>query len=213
MFPLSERNQFLIYMNMPDGTAISETEASAMEVSRWLANAKENPEIASHIAYIGEGGPRFYFTHTPVPPVPASAFFLVNTKDYRGTVGAAERAWKYLYQNHPEASFEIKRLAVGSVACGIVAVEISWPDADRLLAFGEEVRSLFRRAPGIRETDDDWGNKVIKVVVDINQDRVRRLGITSEETTQMLKTYFTGSAVSTYRGGDNTIPIVLRTGA
>jgi multidrug efflux pump subunit AcrB len=42
---------------------------------------------------------------------------------------------------------------------------------------------------------------------------VRRLGITSEEITQMLKTYFTGSAVSTYREGDNTIPIVLRAGA
>lgn len=213
MFPLSERNQFLIYMNMPDGTAISETEARALEVSRWLASAKENPEIASHIAYVGEGGPRFYLTLTPVPPDPASAFFLVNTMDYQGAVRAAERAWKYLYQNHPEASFEIKRLAMGSVESGIVEVEISGPDADRLLALGEEVRSLFRRAPGIREYDDDWGNKVIKVVVDINQDRARRLGITSEEITQMLKTYFTGSAVSTYREGDNTIPIVLRAGA
>jgi multidrug efflux pump subunit AcrB len=213
MFPLSERNQFLIYMNMPDGTAISETEARALEVSRWLASAKENPEIADHIAYVGEGGPRFYLTLTPVPPDPASAFFLVNTKDYQGAVRAAERAWKYLYQYHPEASFEIKRLAMGSVESGIVEVEISGPDADRLLALGAEVRSLFRRAPGIRENDDDWGNKVIKVVVDINQDRVRRLGITSEEITQMLKTYFTGSAVSTYREGDNTIPIVLRAGA
>jgi multidrug efflux pump subunit AcrB len=213
MFPLSERNQFLIYMNMPDGTAISETEARALEVSQWLASAKENPEVASHIAYVGEGGPRFYLTLTPVPSDPASAFFLVSTKDYQGAVRAAERAWKYLYQNHPEASFEIKRLAMGSVESGIVEVEISGPDADRLLALGEEVRSLFRRAPGIRENDDDWGNKVIKVVVDINQDRVRRLGITSEEITQMLKTYFTGSAVSTYREGDNTIPIVLRAGA
>jgi multidrug efflux pump subunit AcrB len=213
MFPLSERNQFLIYMNMPDGTAISETEARALEVSQWLASAKENPEVDSHIAYVGEGGPRFYLTLTPVPPDPASAFFLVNTKDYQGAVRAAERARKYLYQNHPEASLEIKRLAMGSVESGIVEVEISGPDADRLLALGEEVRSLFRRAPGIRENDDDWGNKVIKVVVDINQDRVRRLGITSEEITQMLKTYFTGSAVSTYREGDNTIPIVLRAGA
>jgi multidrug efflux pump subunit AcrB len=28
MFPLSERNQFLIYMDMPDGTDISQTETS-----------------------------------------------------------------------------------------------------------------------------------------------------------------------------------------
>ena len=30
MFPLSERNQFLVYMNMPDGTDISQTEARAL---------------------------------------------------------------------------------------------------------------------------------------------------------------------------------------
>jgi len=213
MFPLSERNQFLIYMNMPDGTDISETEARALEVSRWLANSKENPEIASHILYVGDGGPRFYLTLTPVSPDPASAFFLVNTKDYQGAIRAADRAWKYLYQDHPEARFKIKRLAMGAVEAGIVEVEISGTDANRLLALSERVRSLFQAAPGIRDNDDDWGNKLLKVVIDINQDRVRQLGITSEEITQTLKTYFSGSPVSIYREGDNTIPIALRASA
>jgi multidrug efflux pump subunit AcrB len=213
MFPLSERNQFLIYMNMPDGTDISQTETRALEISRWLADPKQNPEIVSNILYIGDGGPRFYLTLTPVPPDPATAFFLVNTKDYQGAIRAGDRAWKYLYENHPEARFKIKRLAMGSVEAGIVDVEISGPDADRLLALGAQVRSLFQAAPDIRDNDDDWGNKVLKVVIDINQDRVRQLGITSEEITQMLKTYFSGSAVSIYREGDNNIPITLRAGA
>ena len=213
MFPLSERNQFLIYMNMPDGTDISQTETRALEISKWLADPKQNPETASNILYIGDGGPRFYLTLTPVPPDPAGAFFLVNTKDYQGAIRAADRAWKYLYENHPEARFKIKRLAMGSVEAGIVDVEISGPNADRLLALGAEVRSLFQAAPGIRDNDDDWGNKVLKVVIDINQDRVRQLEMTSEEITQTLKTYFSGSAVSIYREGDNTIPIELRAGA
>ena len=212
MFPLSERNQFLIYMNMPDGTDIAETEISSLAISKWLADPKENPEIESHILYIGDGGPRFYLTLTPVPPDPAAAFLLVNTRDYQGAIRAADRAWKFLYENYPEARFKIKRLAMGSVESGIVDVEISGPDADRLLALGAQVRSLFQAAPGIRDNDDDWGNKVLKVVIDINQDRVRQLGITSEEITQMLKTYFGGSAVSIYREGDNTIPIALRAG-
>jgi multidrug efflux pump subunit AcrB len=213
MFPLSERNQFLIYMNMPDGTEISETEARAREISKWLADPAENPEIASQILYVGDGGPRFYLTLTPVPPDPAAAFFLVNTKNYQGAVRAGDRAWQYLYEKHPEARFKIKRLAMGAVESGIVDVEISGPDADRLLALGAQVRSLFQASPDIRDNDDDWGNKILKVVIDINQDRARQLGITSEEITQMLKTYFAGSAVSIYREGDNTIPIMLRAGA
>ncbi len=213
MFPLSERNQFLIYMNMPDGTDISQTETRALEISKWLSDPKQNPEIVSNIFYVGDGGPRFYLTLTPVPPDPASAFFLINTKDYQGAIRAAERAWKYLYENHPEARFKIKRLAMGSVEAGIVDLEISGPDADRLLALGAQARSLLQTAPDIRDNDDDWGNKVLKVVIDINQDRVRQLGITSEEITQTLRTYFNGSAVSIYREGDNTIPITLRAGA
>ena len=212
MFPLSERNQFLVYMNMPDGTDISETEASALEVSKWLADPAANPEVANHILYVGDGGPRFYLTLTPVPPDPASAFFLVNAKDYEGAIRAADRAWEYLYENHPEARFKIKRLGMGSVEAGIVDVEISGPDADRLLALGQQVRSLFQGAPGIQDNDDDWGNKVIKVVVDIVQDRVRQLGMTSEEIAQRLGTYFTGTTVSTYREGDTLIPIALRGG-
>ena len=86
-----------------------------MEISKWLADPKQNPEIASNILYIGDGGPRFYLTLTPVPSDPAGAFFLVNTKDYQGAIRAGDRAWKYLYENHPEARFKIKRLAMGSV--------------------------------------------------------------------------------------------------
>jgi multidrug efflux pump subunit AcrB len=213
MFPLSERNQFLIYMNLPDGTDISETEARALEVSKWLGDRRENPEIASDMLYVGDGGPRFYLTLTPVPPDPAAAFFLVNATDYQGAIRAADRAWKYLYENHPEARFKIKRLAMGSVESGIVEVEISGPDANRLLALGEQVRFILRGTRGIRDNDDDWGNKVLKVEIDINQDRARQLGITSEEITQMLKTYFSGSAVSVYRENDITIPIVLRAGS
>jgi multidrug efflux pump subunit AcrB len=213
MFPLSERNQFLIYMNMPDGTDISQSQTRALEISKWLGDRAQNPEIASHILYVGDGGPRFYLTLTPVAPDPASAFFLINTKDYEGAVRAADRAWNYLYSNHPEARFKIKRLAMGSVESGIVDVEISGPDADRLLALSGQVQSLFSAAPGIRDNEDDWGNKLIKVVIEIDQDRARQLGITYEEITQLLNTYFSGAAVSIYREGDNLIPIVLRAGA
>ncbi len=213
MFPLSERNQFLIYMNMPDGTDISQTEARALEISGWLGDKAVNPEIANQVVYVGDGGPRFYLTLTPVASDPASAFFLINANDYQGAVRAADRAWNYLYANHPEARFKIKRLAMGSVESGIVDVEISGPDADRLLALSAQARSLFQAAPGIRDNDDDWGNKIVKIVVEIDQDRARQLGVTSEEVTQLLNTYFTGAAVSIYREGDNLIPIVLRAGA
>ena len=43
MFPLSERNQFLIYMNMPDGTDISRTETERWKSPRWLGDRTKIP--------------------------------------------------------------------------------------------------------------------------------------------------------------------------
>jgi multidrug efflux pump subunit AcrB len=53
MFPLSERSQFPVYMNMPDGTDISQTEVRAREIERWLGDKAANPEITSEILYVG----------------------------------------------------------------------------------------------------------------------------------------------------------------
>src|SRR6202051_3753261 len=195
------------------GPTFPKPRPAPLDFSKGLGNTAPNPEIASHILYVGDGGPRFYLTLPPVAPDPASACSLINTKDYEGAVRAADRAWNYLYADHPEARFKIKRLAMGSVESGIVEVEIAGPDADRLLTLGARVRSLFQAAPGIRDNDDDWGNKILKVVIEIDQDRARQLGITSEDIRQLLDTYFSGSAVSIYREGDNLIPIVLRAGA
>src|SRR3979411_1076077 len=148
---------------MPEGTDVSRTEAKALEISRWLGDKAQNSEIANNIVYIGDGGPRFYLTLTPVAPDPASAFFLINANDYAGAVRAADRAWKYLYANHPEARFKVKRLAMGAVESGIVDVELSGPDPDRLLSLSERARSLLQAAPNVRDNDDDWGNKIVKV--------------------------------------------------
>jgi Cu/Ag efflux pump CusA len=87
------------------------------------------------------------------------------------------------------------------------------PDGDRLLALGKRVRSLLAAAPDVRDNDDDWVNKIVKVAVEIDQDRARQLGVTSEEVARLLNTYFSRTAVSIYREGDNAIPIVLRAGA
>ena len=49
-------------MNMPDGTDISQTEVRSLEIARWLGDKAANPEIASEVLYVGDGGPRFYLT-------------------------------------------------------------------------------------------------------------------------------------------------------
>lgn len=212
MFPLSERNQFVIYMDMPNGTAISRTEESALAIDAWLRDTTANPEITDTTLYIGDGGPRFYLALNPADAIPSSAFFLINTAEFTGAVTAAKRAQRFLLENHPEGRFKIKRLAMGGSESGIVEIKISGPDADTLMANAKAVEAAFAGAPGIVQNENDWGNKSIKIVFDIAQDKARELGVTSESISDLMEAYFSGSTVSTYREGNDSIPIVVRAG-
>jgi multidrug efflux pump subunit AcrB len=210
MFPLSERNQYLIYMDMPKGTSITRTEEEALSVQQWLADKEENPEVADTTIYVGDGGPRFYLSLNPGDVDPASAFILVNTHDFDGALIASKRAQRYLLEQHPAARFKIKRLSMGGSESGIVDIKISGPNVDRLLVLADEVEKQFSKAPGMVQNENDWGNKVFKIVVDIAQNKARDIGVTSENVSQIMDSFYSGSDVSQFREGTYSIPIMLR---
>lgn len=210
MFPLSDRNQVLIYQEMPKGTDISATERSALDVAQWLIDEEINPEIDNHVLYIGAGGPRFYLALNPIDTATESAFYLVNIDTFENAVAFAKKAQRHLIENHPEARFKIKRLSMGAGESGNVKAEISGPQLDGLLSLANQVEVAFRSVPGISENENDWGEKILKVVIDVDQDKARRTGISSESMSQLLSAYFDGLNLSDYREDDQSIPIVLR---
>ena len=210
MFPYSERADFLIYMDMPKDAAISGTERLALRVQDWLADGTVNPGVENTTIYVGDGGPRFYLSLDPADPDPASAFFAVNTTSLEATIETADRARRVFIEQFPEARFRVSRLSQGGAESGIVDVEISGPDADVLMAAAAEIEAAFDAAPYLVKNESDWGNKVVKVVIDIAQDRAREFGITSEEISEVMDAYFSGTTYSVFRDGDEQIPIVLR---
>lgn len=210
MFPLSERNQFLIYLDMPRGTAITATEQEALQVTQWLTDKNINPEISNVTTYVGDGGPRFYLALNPADTNPASAFLLINTDTYEGALAASTRAQRYLIEQRPAARYKIKRLAMGGSESGIVEIKINGPDANRLLELANEVEAGFSTAQNLVQNENDWGNKSLKIVVNVAQDKARELGVTSQDISEIMEAYFSGTTISDFREGDDTIPIVLR---
>ncbi len=210
MFPLSERSEYMIYLDMPKGTSISRTEEEALAVEKWLLNKSENEEVVNTTIYVGDGGPRFYLALSPADVNPASAFILVNTKDAAGAIKAGNRAKQYLIENHPAARFKVKRLSMGGAESGIVEIKLKGPDLDHLLAMAKDVEAAFDTVPHIGQNENDWGNKSLKIVIDIAQNKAREFGITSQEISDVMDTYFSGTSYSTFRDGSESIPIVLR---
>ncbi|MEO1609391.1 MAG: efflux RND transporter permease subunit [Pseudomonadota bacterium] len=210
MFPLGERAEFLVYMDMPKGTSISETERQASRANAWLSDKSVNPDVVNTTIFVGDGGPRFYLALDPADRDPTSAFMVVNTTSHAAAVETAERARRHFIEKHPEARFRITRLSMGGSESGIVDIKIIGPDPDALMQAAAKVTAGFAKLPKLVKNEDDWGNKIIKVVVDISQDKARELGVTSKEISEIMEAYFSGTQYSVFREGDEQIPIVLR---
>ena len=210
LFPLSQRSDFLVYLDMPKGTAIEETRSKALEVENWLRNAEVNPEVRDTTIYVGDGGPRFYLGLDPAETDPSSAFFVVNTLSFDGAVTMEKRARRYLAENFPSARARLTRLSMGGNESGIVEIEITGPDAEVLLGAADKVNAAFADVPNLVRNEDDWGNKTVKIVIDVAQDKARELGITSEDISRVMDTFFSGATYSTFREGTDAIPIVAR---
>lgn len=210
LFPLSQRSDFLVYLDMPKGTAIEETRAQALAVEQWLRDSEVNPEVRDTTIYVGDGGPRFYLGLDPAETDPASAFFVVNTTGFDEAKIMEQRARRYLTENFAAFRPRLTRLSMGGTESGIVEIRITGPDGDVLMEAAETVKSGFAQIPNLVRNEDDWGNKSIKMVIDIAQDKARELGITSQDVSGAMDTFFSGATYSTFREGTDAIPIVAR---
>jgi len=209
-FPLGDRNQFLVYLDFEAGTDVRETQTELRKLTGWLADEDINPEITSHVAYVGSGGPRFFLALSPVDPDPHRGFVLVNTNTVDEVGPLITRVNAFLDSNIPGARADAKRMWFGGTEPGVVAIRLIGPDGNVLADRAERLVTEFQDIPGTVGIEDDWENRILALTVRVDQTRARRAGVTSTDVATALETTFSGTAISDYREGDKTIPIVLR---
>ncbi len=110
-FPISDRPEVMVEVQMPYGTSISETERATAKVEAWLAQQDDARIVTS---YIGQGAPRFFLAMSPELPDPSFAKIIVRT-------------------DNPEAREALKRRLRDAIAAGLAPEARA---AGRPLVFG-----------------------------------------------------------------------------
>ncbi|MCV6609879.1 MAG: efflux RND transporter permease subunit [Amphritea sp.] len=208
--PSNVRQQYMIEVELPAGYAIEETERVSRNVSHWLQNSGENPQISNHITYIGFGGPRFVLSLSPNDPAPHRAFILVNLTDEASQPDEILRAREYLSANFPEARIEVKGFGSGGAEDGTVEFRIKGPDHQRLREASEQLQSVLYKEPGVIDIRQDWDNKVFKIKVQIDQTRAELVGMSTQQISEALDALLNSGEISQFREGDQSIPITVR---
>jgi multidrug efflux pump subunit AcrB len=209
-FPSGDRNQYLIYLDLPAGTRIEETDRAVRRLSQWLDDKEQNPEITSTIAYVGNGGPRFFLSLSPVDPDPFVGFLIVNTETREDVPELVARTSEHLMNHFPNVRGRVKAMWLGGSETGLFQLRLSGPGIEVLQQQADQLMAALRKIPGSIDIKQDWNNRVITAKVDVDQTRASRAGVTSEDVARALDFFVDGGTTTDYHEGNVQIPIVAR---
>jgi multidrug efflux pump subunit AcrB len=209
-FPGGDRNQYLIYLDLPAGTRIEETDRTVRKLSAWLQDKEQNPEITGTIAYVGNGGPRFFLSLAPVDPDPFVGFLIVNTETSKEVPELVQRTSQYVANHFPNVRGRVKSMWLGGSETGLFQMRLSGPGIEVLQQQAEQLMAALRKIPGSIDIKQDWNNRVMVAKADVDQARARRAGVTSEDVADALDFFIDGATTTNYHEGNVQIPIVGR---
>jgi len=210
LMPPSDRAQFVVHVELPTGTDVNETIRVTDNFLAWLSDEGVNPNVVQHTAYVADGGPRFFLAMSPTDPVPHKAFVLVDMTELDSVHPMMAKVSDYFRDQVPEAQGRPETLFFGTTPPGTVDLQIVGPDIWQLYEIGNKLEQVFRTVAGAKDIRTNWGAPVVKVLVEVDQDRARRAGVTSKDVADALASYFDGLTVTDFRDGDTVIPVKIR---
>jgi multidrug efflux pump subunit AcrB len=208
-FPISDRPEVLVEVQMPYGTSIAQTSAATAKVEAWLA-MQEETEIVT--AYIGQGAPRFYFSMGPEMPDPSFAKIVVRTDNQNDREALKFRLRQAIADGvAPEARVRVTQLVFGPYSPYPVAYRVTGPDPDQLRSIAADVQHVLDASPMMRSVNSDWGTRVPTLHFTLQQDRLQAVGLTSSAVAQQLQFLLSGVPITTVREDIRTVQVVART--
>lgn len=207
-FPISDRPEVLVEVQMPYGTSINQTSAASEKVEAWLAKQQEARIVT---AYVGQGAPRFFFSVGPELPDPSFAKIVIRTDNQQEREELKLRLRKAIAEGlAPEAQVRVTQLVFGPYSPYPVAYRVSGPDPEILRDIAAQVQQVMDASPMMRTVNTDWGTGSPVLHFKLQQDRLQALGLTSSAVAQQLQFLLTGVPITAVREDIRSVQLIVR---
>jgi multidrug efflux pump subunit AcrB len=206
-FPEAQRDQFTVDVWLKEGSSIEETERVARLVD---AELRRDPDVRSTLVYVGTGGPRFYITVMPEFQSSSYAQVMVNTKSADATPRVVDRFNARTRTGFTGARVFARKLIMGMPIAAPIALRVSGPDISTLRRLSTEVQAILRQTPGTDQVQDDVGDDVPSLRIDVDGERAARVGVTHTDVALTFLATHHGLELTRFPDGDREIPVVLR---
>ena len=206
-FPDSSRPEILVDLWLPEGSSFDATEDMAHRVEQRLM---KEPGVNAVSTWVGSGLPRFYLPMDQIFPQSNVSQMVIVPKDLETREVLRHKLPELMAAEFPELRARVKLLPNGPPVAYPVQFRIVGEDVTTLRQFAEEAKALMRAHPDMTGINDNWNESVKAIRLQVDQDKARALGVTTQSIAQASRILTSGATVGQYREGDRLIDITLR---
>jgi len=210
-FPNSTRLELNVELRLPEGASIAAINAETKQLEVWLEKDKaEFDQFEHYIAYIGSGSPRYYLGLDQQLGSSNVSQLVIVTRDVEAREALRGRLVKLFENGSFAARGNIARIESGPPVGYPVQYRISGEDFATLRNAAVQIATVMRQIPELSNINTDWSELSKSVEIEIDQDKARLLGVSTQDIAALLNMSLNGYTVTSYREGEKSIDVVLR---
>ncbi len=206
-FPASTTPQLVVDYWLPQGTAISRTDADVAAVEAFVSGLESIDAVE---ASVGGGGLRYMLVYGPESANSAYGQLLVRVKDYKKIDSLMPEIQSFIDERFPNAQAKVWRFALGPGGGSKIEATFRGPSPTVLRQLSSQAKAAMTADGRTLSVKDDWRQSVSVLEPIYSERKGRRAGVSREDLASALQINFSGETVGVYREGDDLIPIVAR---
>jgi multidrug efflux pump len=206
-FPKSDRPEVMVDLTLPQGASLKATQDVVERVEALL---KSDPDIERWSFYVGQGAIRFYL---PLDQQLANDFFaqaVVVTKGHNVRGNVIARLEKAFAADFDALMARVTPLELGPPVGWPLKFRVSGPDPTKTREFAQGFAQVLGQNPNTRNINYDWNETAKVIKVEVDQDRARALGISSQQLSNNINAVLSGTRITQLRDSTYLIDIVAR---
>jgi multidrug efflux pump len=210
-FPNSTRLELNVELRLPEGASIAAIDAETKHIEEWLDRDKsEFDQFEHYIAYIGSGSPRYYLSLDQQLPATNLSQFVILTRSVEAREALRERLIHVFENDSFNARGNITRIENGPPVGYPVQYRVTGEDLAILRKIASQISEVMHQEPELSNVNFDWSELSKSIEIEIDQDKARLLGISSQDLASLLNMSLNGYTITSFREGEKTIDVVLR---
>lgn len=229
-FPVNQPNYVNVFIELPIGTDIEETNRVTQLIEKRVFNyikkydeevsinnqkVTNNFLIESVIAQVGEGAsdPNEGPSMAKTPHKARVAINFTEFKNRRGIMTSdVMEEIREVVSDVPGAQIIVDKDAAGPPQGKPINIEISGDDYNQLIAQATAIKDFIdaKNIGGIEELKLDVEVGKPEMPINVDRRKARRLGISTAQVGNSIRTSLFGAEVSTFKDGEDEYPIYVR---